>query len=228
VSVSLDDLQAPPARSGFHSELRRLAAADERRIRRRRRLAAAVATAAALVVAGAASVSAFRQQTRPTDATYACTVPNVGGVNRVDAIARVRGPATNAGGVMIQNRAEATFSAASPMTPDGTSLVGLDEYRNGFGSSDQLCRATHTAIPLTYTGLRTVQTVSGTKGATIRRECWLASTVTIRAHLVYSRLGVPTSAQLVLRSGKKLRPAAFIDWTPTRVSVYTAPSCNQG
>jgi len=228
MTLKLDDLHAPPARPEFPEELRRRIETGERLARGRRRAAALVALVAALVVAGAASVSAFRQQTRPTDATYACTVPNVGGVNRVDAIARVRGPATNAGGVMIPNRAEATFSAASPMTPDGTSLVGLDEYRNGFGSSDQLCRATHTAIPLTHTGLRTVQTVSGTKGATIRRECWLASTVTIRAHLVYSRLGVPTSAQLVLRSGKKLRPAAFIDWTPTRVSVYTAPSCNQG
>jgi hypothetical protein len=129
---------------------------------------------------------------------------------------------------MIPNRAEATFSAASPMSPQGTSLVGLDEYPNGFGSSDQLCRATHAGVALTQAGLPTVDRVSGTEGATISKECWLAPTVTIRAHVVYDHSGVPRSAQLVLRSGKRLRPAAFIEWTPTRVAVYTAPSCNRG
>jgi hypothetical protein len=227
--IQLDDLHAPPARPEFREELRRRIETGERLARRRRRAAALVAVVAAVGIASAASVSAFRQGTRPpADATYACTVPQVGGIYRVDAVARVRGPATNAGGVMIPNRAEATFSAASPMTPQGTSLVGLDEFPNGFGSSDQLCRATRANVPLTHAALPSVSRVSGTKGATISKECWLAPTVTIRAHVAYDDSGVPTSAQLVLRSGKRLRPAAFIDWTPTRVAVYTAPSCNRG
>lgn len=227
--IQLDDLRAPPAHPEFREELRRRIETGERLARGRRRAAALVGVVAALGIASAASVSAFRQALRPpADAAYACTVPEIGGIHRVDAVARVRGPATNAGGVMIPNRAEATFSAASPMSPQGTSLVGLDEYRNGFGSSDQLCRATHANIPLTRTGLRSVSRVSGTKGATISKECWLAPTVTIRAHVVYSHSGVPTAAQLELRSGTKLRPAAFIDWTPTRIAVYTAPSCNRG
>jgi hypothetical protein len=225
--TKLEDLHAPPARPEFREELRRRIETGERLARGRRRAAALVAVVAALVIASAASVSAFRQGTKPANATYVCTVPQIGGIYRVDAVARVRGPATNSGGVMIPNRAEATFSAASPMSPQGTSLVGLDEYPNGYGSSDQLCHATHATVPLTQTGLHSVSRVSGTKGATISKECWLAPTVTIRAHVAYNNSGVPTSAQLVLRSGKKLRPAAFIDWTPTRVSVYTAPSCNQ-
>lgn len=227
--IKLDDLHAPPARPEFRDELRRRIETGERLSRGRRRAAALVAVVAAIGIASAASVSAFRQGTRPpSNATYVCTVPQTGGVYRVDAVARVRGPATNDGGVLIPNRAEATFSAASPMTPQGTSLVGLDEYPNGFGSSDHLCRAAHADVPLTHTGLRSVSAVRGTKGATISKECWLAPTVTIRAHIAYNRAGVPTSARLVLRSGKKLRPAAFIDWTPTKVTVYTAPSCNQG
>jgi hypothetical protein len=226
MSLRLDDLQAPPAPPEFREELLRRIETGERLARGRRRAAALVAVAAGLVIASAASVSAFRDQTRPVDATYACSVPEIGGVYRVDILGRVRGRPVDYGGVMTPNRAEAEFNAGSPTSPDGTSLVGLDEYPNGYGASDQLCHRAGTAVPLSHAGLRPAGTVRGTQGATIRQECWLAPTVTIRAHVRFSRSGVPTAAQLVLRSGKKLRPAGYIDWTPTRVTVFASSACS--
>jgi len=226
MTLNLDDLRAPPARPEFHSELRHRIETSERLARGRRRAAALVAVAAALVIVSAASVSAFRQQTKPVDATYVCSVPQLGGVYVVDVVGSVRGVPVKYGTVSVPNRAHATFSAGSTMSPDGVSLVGLDEYPNGYGADDQLCRRSHAAVPLGHASLRPFGAVTGTQGATIKRECWLAPTVTIRAHVVFSRSGVPTAAQLVLRSGKKLKPAAYLDWTPTRVVGYASAACS--
>jgi hypothetical protein len=228
MSLRLDDLQAPPARRGFHSDLRRAAQAADRGAQRRHRIAAAVATAAALVVASAASVSAFRDapETQPVDATFTCAVPDTGGVNRVDLIARVRGPGTNYGGVVLPNPAEAAFGAAD-IGPNMTELVVARETRNGFATGDALCRRTTATIPLVRGALPPLGVVRGTHGGTIQRECWLASTVTVRVHVVFGRGGKPSAAQLALRSGRKRRPVAFIDWTPTRAAAFASASCNQ-
>jgi hypothetical protein len=226
MTLKLEDLHAPPARPEFRRELRRRIETDERIARGRRRAAALVAVVAALVIASAASVSAFRQQTKPVDATYVCTIPQLGGVYVVDIVASVRGIPIKYGTVVIPNRAQATFSAGSTTVPSGISLVGLDEYPNGYGADAQLCSRSHAAVPLNHASLRSIGAATGTKGGTVRRECWLAPTVTIRAHVVFNRSGVPTAAQLVMRSGKKLKPAAYIDWTPTRVAAFASSACS--
>jgi hypothetical protein len=207
--------------------MRRADAAD-RAARARRRVAAAVAVAAALVVASGASVSAFRNaaSARPIDATFTCSVPDTGGVNRVDLIARVRGPGSNYGGVVLPNPAEALFGAAD-IGPNRTDLVAARELRNGFATSDAYCRRARATIPLARAGLHAVGVVRGTRGDTIQKECWLASTVTIRVHVAFGRDGRPAAAQLALRSGTRLRPAAYIDWTPTRAAAYASSACNQ-
>jgi hypothetical protein len=229
VSLRLDDLRAPPPTARFHSELRRRTEAADRAGRRRYRIAAGVALAAALVVASAAGVSAFRDagaQLKPVDATFTCTVPNTGGVNRVDVITRVRGPASNYGGVRLPNPAEALFGTADN-GPNVTDLVAAREVANGYSANDALCRRASRPIPLARSGLPAAGVVRGTRGDTIQRECWLASTVAIRIHVVYGKGGKPEAAQLALRTGKKLRAAAFIDWTPTRAAVFASSSCNQ-
>src|SRR5947209_15172120 len=101
MTLKLDDLQAPSARPEFRAELRRRIETSERLARGRRRAAALVAVAAALVIASATSVSAFREQTAPIDRTYACAVPEQGGVNRIDLIAQVKGPPFNFGGKLV-------------------------------------------------------------------------------------------------------------------------------
>jgi hypothetical protein len=228
MSLRLEDLQAPPARRGFHAELRRAAAAAEQSARRRYRIAAAVATGAALVVASASSVSAFRDapQTKPVDATFTCAVPDTGGVNRVDVIARVRGPGTNYGGVVLPNPAEALFGAAD-VGPNMTELVAAREARNAFGTSEAFCHRTTATVPLARGTLPSIGVVRGTHGDTIEEECWLAATVTIRVHVVFDKGGKASAAQLVLRSGKKRRPAAFIDWAPTRAAAFASAACSR-
>jgi hypothetical protein len=228
MTLKLDDLQAPPAQPEFRPELTRRIETSERLARGRRRAAALVAVAAALVIASAASVSAFRQQiTRAIDVTYVCSVPQIGGVYRVDVHASVRGIPIHYGTVRLPNRAQASFDASAPSTPGGTmQLVGLDEFRNGYGSDDQLCSRSHTPIRMSPAALRPAGVVTGSKGATIQEECWLAPTVTVRMHIVLSRRGVPTSAQLAMRSGKRLTPAAYVDWAPTRVAAFVSPACH--
>jgi hypothetical protein len=228
MSLRLDDLRAPPAGAGFHAELRRRTEAADRTAHRRHRIAAGVAIVAGLVVVSAAGVSAFRDaaQLQPVAATFTCTVPDTGGVNRVDVIARVRGPASNYGGVRLPNPAEALFGTADN-GPNVTDLVAARELANGFGANDALCHRGGRSIPLARSGLPSAGVVRGTRGDTIQKECWLASTVTIRAAVAYGKGNKPVRAQLALRSGKALRPTAFVDWTPTRVAVFASAACNQ-
>lgn len=225
--IELDDLRAPPARPEFHKELQRRIEAGERLARGRRRAAALVAVVAGVGIASAASVAAFREQVRttPIDRTVTCTVPDTGGVNRVDLIARVRGPGSNYGGVVLPNYAEALFGTAD-IGPNMADLVAVRDLRNGYGSDDQLCRPAK-AIALTRSALPSIGVVRGTRGATIQRECWLGPIVTIRAHVTFTRSGKPAAAQLALRSGKQLKPAAYLDWTPTRVAAFASSACHR-
>jgi hypothetical protein len=222
--MNLADLEAPPASPEFRSELQRRIETGERLARGRRRAAALVAVVAAVVIVSATSVSAFHEQTKPLDRTMTCAVPQTGGVYRVDLLARVRGPGTNFGGVVVPNRAEAAFNAGDT-GPNNTSLASVVDFPNGFGFNDQLCHGA-AAVPLARAGLPSVGSVTGTKGATIAKECWLAPVVTVRMHVTFGASGKPVSAKLVLRSGRRLRPAAYIDWTPTRASAFASAACN--
>jgi hypothetical protein len=37
--------------------------------------------------------------------------------------------------------------------------------------------------------------------------------------------GVPTAAKMAIRGGKKLRPVAFIDWTPKSATIAVSSDC---
>ena len=75
------------------------------------------------------------------------------------------------------------------------------------------------------TGLHAVGTYTGSKGDGVDRECWLATTASIRLHVVLGRSGAPIAAQIAVRSGAKQHPVAYVDWTPTRITAYVSPSC---
>jgi hypothetical protein len=37
--------------------------------------------------------------------------------------------------------------------------------------------------------------------------------------------GAPIEARLAMRSGAKLRPVAYVEWTPTLVRAFVSSSC---
>jgi hypothetical protein len=225
--IELEDLHAPPAHPEFREELRRRIETGERLARGRRRAAALVGVVAALVIAGAAGVSAFRTQTKPLDRALTCPVPDQGGVNRLDVIARAKAPTVVYNGHTFPSPAQALLQVGSLSAQ--TQFVGVTSAHNGFLFNTDACQSAPAAsVPLTHPTLKTVDVVKGTHGQQVDKECWLAATVRIRMHVTFSRSGTPTAAQIALRSGPTLRPAAYIDWTPTQIAVYTAQSCNRG
>jgi hypothetical protein len=228
VTLNLGDLEAPPANTDFRAELRRAIAQSERLARRRRRTAALVALVAGLGIASAASVSAFRgQPLKQTDASYTCAVPQQGGVNKLDVTVQVKGPPYRFGGKRIPRVAEALFNTGDVgLVGSLIFFGGVTSARHGYGVNDKVCQKA-AAIPLVPAGLPLVAELRGTGGDEIQQECWLAPTVRMRLRVAYDKRGAPSAAQLALRSGAKLRPAAYIDWTPTHIRLYTSAACSK-
>lgn len=233
----LDDLVPPPPRRNFHDQLwEKLAEAEHAAARRWRTIAVAAVTVA---VAGtsAAGVLAFGSGGGgPLDRTLSCPAPQ----NRLDVLAHVRGSATyvyqpglpnnskrvphpallevDAGRHVSRNAGidtlyQTTFAGASP------------SYKSGYSFDGTVCKATKT-IPLASTGLKKIGVFTGTQGGGVSAECTLASPATLRMRVTLGTSGAPTTATLALRGGKKLRPIAYVEWTPTHVSVWLAAGCD--
>ena len=94
----------------------------------------------------------------------------------------------------------ATFckrAARIPLTP-GT-LPKFGTYRNG--------------SPGTGIGVNSV-------------DCFVGARATLRMRVTLGTGDRPTAAQISLRTGPKLRPIAFVDWTPNQVVVYATDDCH--
>jgi hypothetical protein len=220
----LDRLAAPPPGRDFHSELWERIDARERAARRRRRVLVTVAAAAALVTVSAAGVFAYGAQSKPLDRTLSCPVPEQGGVNVLHLTAHVKAPPMIFGGTKpVPSPAVALVIAGDPTTTQ-VQYVGVTSVRNGYLFDQSVCHTAPT-IPLARAGLPPAGVFTGTKGAGIDRECWLATTISVRLHVTLGRSGAPVAAQLAIRSGTKLRPVAYIVWAPTRIRAFVAPSC---
>jgi hypothetical protein len=219
----LERLVAPPADPDFHGNLWERIGVQERVSRRRRRVAMVVAVAAALGTVSAAGVFAFGEQTQAVDRTIACPVPDQGGVNRVNVTAHVKAPPMHYSGKTFPNPALAIIDTGAPGTQQ-LQYVGVTSIRGGISFDESVCQAAP-AIPLARAGLPAVGVYRGTAGAGIRRECWLAPTVTVRMHVTLGAAGAPVEARLAVRSGAKLRPVAYIEWTPTLVRAFVSSSC---
>jgi hypothetical protein len=223
LEARLERLTAPPAGVDFHSELWERIRARERAFRRRRRTVLAIGAAAAIVTASAAGVFAFGEQTRPLDKTLSCPVPEVGGVNRLDLNAHVKAPPTHFGDKAVPSPAQAIIQAGILGGPQ-QQYAGVTSVRGGFLFDQTICRNAP-AIPLERAGLPAAGVYRGTTGAGITRECWLAPTVAIRLRVTLGASGTPVEARLAVRSGKKLRPVLYVEWTPTLIREYASSSC---
>ena len=190
---------------------------------------------AALGATTAAGVLAFGRTARGTiDETFSCPVPERGGVNLVNLFARVKGsPPTLIHGKRVANPATVEvdagrtllMNAGVPIIYQATYAGASTAYKGGYTFDRQACKST-ASIPFTSAGLRASGTFKGTHGGGVARECWLASVATVRLRVTLGRSGLPVRARLALRSGKRLRPAAYVEWTPTLVRAWLSPSCH--
>jgi hypothetical protein len=219
----LDELVAPPAGKDFHAELWERIGGRERAWRRRRRAFTTVVVGAALVTMSAAGVLAYGQQAKPLDRTLSCPVPEQGGVNVLNLTAHVKAPPMRFRSKMVPTPAIALIVAGNPSTTQ-LQYVGVSSLRDGYYFDQTVCK-TAAAIPLARAGLPLAGVYRGTNGSGIDRECWLATVVAVRLHVTLGRSGAPVAAQIALRSGAKLRPVAYLDWTPNRIRAYVSPSC---
>jgi hypothetical protein len=224
-----------PARPGFYEELWDRIQAAERAAARRWRAVAVVAIAAAIGATTAAGVLAFDHTARGTiDETFSCPVPERGGVNLLNLFARIKGsPPTVVHGKRVANPATVEvdagrtllMNAGAPVIYQATYAGASTAYKGGYTFDRQVCKSTR-PIPLSSASLHAAGTFKGTHGGGVARECWLASVATVRLRVTLGRSGLPVSARLALRSGKKLHPTAYVEWTPTLVRAWLSPSCH--
>lgn len=246
----LGDLVPPPPRRRFHDELWEKVAAAEHAAARRWRTIAVAAVSVAIAGTSAAGVLALGSGgSGPLDRTLTCPAPQ----DRLAVLAQVKGPTTyayqagspnpnkdvpwypglplhtrpvphpallevDAGRRVVINQGvhtlyQTTFAGASP------------SYKSGYSFDGTVCKQAKT-IPFASTGLKKIGVFTGTQGGGVSAECTLASPATLRMRVTVDKSGAPTAAKLALLGGKKLRPVAYVEWTPKRVSVWLAAGCD--
>ena len=232
----LDDLVPPPPRRRFHDELwEKVAAAEHAAARRWRTIAVAAVTVAAAGTS-AAGVLAFGSGGGPLDRTLSCPAPQ----NRLDVLAHIKGPATYVYQPGLPNNSKLVPHPALLEVDAGRHVsrnAGIDtlyqtifagaspSYKSGYSFDGSVCKQAKT-IPFTSTGLKKIGVFTGTKGGGISAECPLANPATLRMRVTLASSGQPTAAKLMLRGGRKLRPIAYVEWTPTYVTAWLAPGCD--
>lgn len=241
--LHLSDLAPPPQRPNFHTELWDRIEAAQRATARRLRLTVAAALCVALAGATAAGVLAFGDRAGAViDRTLACPVSRNG---ELALFAHVKGPATfvhepslPGGGKRIPHPSLLELDANRGVLMNGglmqiaeTTYAGLYDgasvtQKAGYTLDGNVCQAAKT-IPFSSVGLRSAGTFSGGQGAGVYRECAVAQPATFRLRLTLGKSGLPTSARLILRGGKKLHPVAYVEWAPDRVRAWLAPGCRQ-
>lgn len=245
----LEKLQAPQPRPGFHDSLRQRIESEQRASSRFWRTVAIAAVVVALAASTAASVLAFGAGS-PTvvDRTLACPLALN---DQIDLFAHVKGPAMRIPGawIKVHNRSVRTTKVVprpalveldtgrSVLINGGVSEIAQTTLAGAYAGSSLTAKAGYTldgsdckaakSIPLSPNGLRSAGVFTGSGAAGIYRACDLAQPATFRMRLTLAKSGLPVAAKLAIRSGKKLRPIAYVDWTPTRIRSWLAPGCQQ-
>ena len=225
----LEELVAPPARERFREELYERAAARERVVARRWRLGAIVATVVAVAAASGAGVLAFGRGPAlagTVDRTVSCPVAVAGGVP-VFTLRAEPATTTKLFGKLAEVAAQLHVQTGLAGFGTSTELVGLTSFARGWADPDPTCRKA-AQIPLARSGLphvgdftRNGPGLDGDSGV----RCLSGSSITMRIRVKLAGGSQPVAAQLAIRTGKKQRPLAYVDWTPNRISVYTTGDC---
>ncbi|MEP6812703.1 MAG: hypothetical protein ABI990_06925 [Actinomycetota bacterium] len=228
MKVELDDLVAPLTRERFRAELYERAEQLERRSARRWRVVAIGAIAVAVAAVSGAGVLAHVGQASVTiDRTIACPVPIQGGVPVFSLFAQARRTYLS-GGTMQSDAAQLIVAVNANGVASRSDYAAVTSARGGFGMDSRICHSA-SKVPLERSGLpkyfdflKNQAPLGGISGA----RCLSGSGITLRLRTQIAASGAPQAATLVVRSGKKLRPLAYVDWKPDKVSVYLSPACH--
>ena len=229
--MNLEDLVAPAPHPRFREELWERVDARQRLVARRWRVAAIVATAAAVAAGSGAGVLAFGAggggvAATTFDQTRSCPVSVQGGI----PIAQLHAHATY---TFTSNAKAITLPAGAGFDdpgPAGASLGGVGQAQHGYGFSTDICKRAP-RIPLARSGLpfygvfKTGEPGFGSLDNGAR--CWVGTRITVRVRAIVGANDTPVSGAVAMRTGKrKLRPMAYIEWTPKRVAVWMSPDCH--
>jgi hypothetical protein len=232
MSVDLHDLVAPPPPPDFRDRLWERAEERSRIVARRWRLAAVAATVVAITAMTGASVLALGgnrySATTTFDETLSCTVPQRGGIPVLDVGAAPTGWFFDGHGNRLPHAGSILIGSASESGT--TDFMAVTSARGGYGPLHAPGCTPARQIPLARAGLPLFDTFVAPNpglGSTgnMNASCFTGSRITARLHATIKK-GAAVSAQLAVRSGKKQRPVAFVDWTPKRVTVYFSGDCH--
>lgn len=238
----LERLVAPPARPRFHEQLWETIESRERAAARRWRTAAITCAAIAVAAASGAGVLAVTNGAPAVvDRTLACSVaPN----GEIALFAHVKGPTTreheasNPTGKVVPHPALVELDTGRGVFVNGGLIqIAQTTLAGAYSGTSLTAKAGYTLdgsdclsakpIPLNPAGLRPAGTFSGDQAEGVYRECSVARPATFRMRVTIAKSGLPIAAKLAIRGGKKLRPVAYVDWTPKRVHAWLARSCQQ-
>lgn len=220
--------QAPPPRERFEDDLWERIGRTERSRRGRWRVAMVAIATVAVASVGAAEVLAVRGGTTKTtiDRTISCQLRTSLSSASFFVSSSVTEPGPYGGGSLWVGLGNATYAGV------GKSIVPHVGAKpvSGYYLDDGDCAASHATAPLSGSGLRSLGVFSNSsRSADMRESCSVASNSTITVHLrvTLSKPGVPASAELAIRGGKRPHPIAFVSWTPSMFRAYVAAGCEQ-
>jgi len=231
--MELHDLVAPPSSPDFRERFWERAAEQQWRRARAWRVSALAATAVAVAAASSAGVLALNRgvatSSAPTfDQSISCQVPERGGIPVIDL-------STEPTGWYFANGARkprvATMLLGTNSFGAGQS-VGYAMFQSGphiFGPLKDAPCSKAPAIPLTSAGLPRFGTVNAPSDGVanaVNLSCFTGKTIAVHQHLklVDNRA---VAAQVAVRTGKKLRPLLYVDWTPKKITVYASADCHE-
>jgi hypothetical protein len=225
----LEQLVAPSAPADFRELLWERVAERERRAARRRVAAGAVVAIAAAGALSAAGVLALGRHdaggaAKRYDATRSCSVSIQGGV----PVVRLQAHSTYR---FYNNGKWFTLAAnAGLLTKEGDGLGGVGAVPGGYRFRNPGICGPAPQIPLTRSGLPLAGVFKpgepGIGSTDNGAQCLVGAHVTVRVRAVVGSNDTPISGALAMRTGKKLRPVVYVDWTPKRVAVYMSDDCN--
>ena len=160
-----------------------------------------------------------------TNATYSCLVGEQSSVNVYGSVTLPPQDGKKQPGLLV------VTTGAKASTKNGVtttvSQVGIGAKKNGLKIDTSSCSRVKHQIPLKPKGLGSPTTATRSLFGHISVDCTTRSHVLVRL-LLKKKAGIPTHALLAVRNtDTKTRPLAFYDWTPGKVTAYSAASCTQ-
>jgi hypothetical protein len=185
---------------------------------------------ATLVAAGVAVQASSAARTRAAgsastvDATYSCKVSSQ---RNVVLYGGVTLPPING---QAQPGVFAITTGTKSVTKGGTtttkSQVGFSARKNSLKVDKQSCQRVSKNIALKSKGLSgPPDTATRTLFGHVNMRCGTAAKVLVHFRLTL-QAGVPTHALVAMRNDDaKNRPVAFYDWSPHKITAFTADNC---